>query len=200
VSVIDATDGETLSTPRLLLRRWREDDLDAHHALSGDPEVMRHIGAGVPYTREQSRLSLAAFGAHWERHGFGLLAAVERDGGAPIGMLGVQRAGEPGVGPGDVEIGWRLMRSHWGRGLATEGATAVRDHAFGVLGLARLVAFCRPANGPSIRVAEQLGLTTVATRRCRRGLPMLILALDRAEWAEWAESPPATARSTEAAG
>jgi RimJ/RimL family protein N-acetyltransferase len=196
VSVIDVTDGETLSTPRLLLRRWRADDLDAYHALCGDPEVMRHVGAGVPYTRAQSSISLDGFRAHWQRHGFGLLAAVERDGGALIGMLGVQRAGEPGVGPGDVEIGWRLMRSHWGRGLATEGATAVRDHAFGVLGFARLVAFCRPANRPSIRVAEQLGLTPVATRRCRRGLPLLILALDHAQWLE----RPAAARSPEPAG
>lgn len=183
-AITEATDDETLATPRLLLRRWRADDLDAYAELSGDPEVMRHIGAGVPYTREQSRLSLDAFRNHWERHGFGLRAAVERESGTLIGMLGVQRAGEPGVAAGDVEIGWRLRRSHWGRGLAAEGATAVRDHAFGVLGFLRLVAFCRPANRASIHVAEQLGLAPVETRRCRRGLPMQILALDRASWSE----------------
>lgn len=189
MAVIDVTDGETLVTPRLLLRRWQPEDLDAYAALSGDPEVMRHIGAGVPYTREQSRVSMESFRGHWERYGFGLRAVVDRESGALIGMLGVQRAGEPGVGPGDVEIGWRLQRSHWGRGLAVEGATVVRDHAFGTLGFLRLVAFCRPANHASIHVAERLGMIPTELRRCRRGLPMQILALDRATWATGVTEP-----------
>lgn len=175
-------DDDTIATERLLLRRWRDDDLDAYAALCADPDVMRHIGAGTPYTRAQSRDSLAGFEHHWERYGFGLSAAVERASGELVGMIGVQRAGEPGVRPGDVEIGWRLRRDRWGRGLAVEGAAAIRDHAFGDLRLARLVAFCRPANHASIRVAEQLGFTVLAQRRCRRGLPLVILALDAADW------------------
>ena len=167
-------------TERLLLRPWRDDDADrdAYARLCADPDVMRHIGKGVTRDRQQAAEQLTDFVAHWARHGYGLRAAVERDSGEVIGFVGVARAGEPGVRPGDVEIGWRLMRDRWGRGYATEGARAVRDHAFAQLRLARLVAFVRPANDASIGVMRKLGMRLEKETLCSHGLPMRIYVLD----------------------
>lgn len=169
-----------LLTERLELRPWRDDaaDLEVYAALCADPEVMRHIGAGGPLSREQAAAQLARFAEHWERHGFGLRAAALRDSGEVVGFVGVARAGQPGVHPGDVEIGWRLARRHWGSGYATEGAIAVRDHAFLQLRLARLVAFVRPANTGSIAVMRKIGMDPLKDATCSFGLPMRIFSLD----------------------
>jgi len=171
---------DPLLTERLELRPWRDepDDLDAYAALCADPDVMRFIGDGNVLTRPQAAAQLTRFADHWRRHGFGLRAAVLRDGGEIAGFVGVARAGQPGVRPGDVEIGWRLARAHWGRGLATEGARAVRDHAFEQLRLARLVAFVRPANAGSIAVMRKLGMEPLKDATCSYGRPMRIFALD----------------------
>lgn len=168
-----------LLTERLELRPWQDSptDLDAYLEVSSDPEVMRFVGGGAPVTREQAATQLTRFVEHWSRHGYGLRAAVLRDSGEIVGFVGVVRADEPGVRAGDVEIGWRLARRHWGRGYATEGAIAVRDHAFQRLRLARLVSFIRPANDASLGVARKLGMTPLKDGLCRRGLPMRILAL-----------------------
>lgn len=169
-----------LLTARLELRPWRDEpgDLDAYAALCADPDVMRFIGEGVPLDRAQAAAQLTRFADHWRRHGFGLRAAMLRDSGEIAGFVGVARAGQPGVRPGDVEIGWRLARRHWGRGLATEGAVAVRDHAFAQLRLARLVAFVRPANAGSIAVMGKLGMAPLKNATCSFGQPMRIFALD----------------------
>jgi RimJ/RimL family protein N-acetyltransferase len=169
-----------LVTERLLLRPWRDDDhdLDAYAAISADAEVMRHIGDGRPLRRDQSAAQLTRFVEHWERHGYGLRAIVERESGEVVGFAGVMRAGQPGVRAGDVEIGWRLARDRWGRGYASEGARAVRDHAFSQLRLARLVAFVRPANAASIHVMGKLGMTLEKEALCSYGMPMRIYALD----------------------
>lgn len=175
-----AAPASPLLTERLELRPWRDDaaDLDAYAALCADPEVMRHVGVGLPLSRAQAADQLTRFAAHWERHGFGLRAAVVRETGEVAGFVGVARAGQPGVLPGDVEIGWRLTRAHWGRGYATEGALAVRDHSFLTLRLARLVAFVRPANTASIHVMDKLGMLPLRDATCGFGQPMRIYALD----------------------
>jgi RimJ/RimL family protein N-acetyltransferase len=167
-------------TERLLLRPWRDDehDLDAYARICADAEVMRYIGRGVTLTREQAAEQLAGFVEHWRQHGFGLRAAIERDSEELVGFVGVARAGQPGVRPGDVEIGWRLMQERWGRGYATEGALAVRDHAFRQLRLARLVAFVRPRNSGSINVMGKLGMALEKEALCSYGMPMRIYALD----------------------
>lgn len=172
--------GGALLTARLELRPWRDDDgdLDAYAAICADPLVMRWVGAGLPLTRAQAAAQLARFAEHWERHGYGLRAAVLRDSGEIAGFAGIVRADEPGVRAGDVEIGWRLARRHWGSGYATEAARAVRDQAFAELRLARLVAFVRPANDASIAVARKLGMERLKGGVCRRGLPMEIYALE----------------------
>jgi RimJ/RimL family protein N-acetyltransferase len=162
-------------TERLALRGWRDEDVEPFAALCADPRVMRFIGRGQPQDRAQAEASLAAIRGHWVRHGFGLWAAEEPEGGELAGFIGLARLNDRSAG---VEIGWRLRREAWGRGLATEGARAARDHAFGELGLPRLVALVHPDNAASIRVTEKLGMTFGRTRTNRHGTPERVYRLD----------------------
>jgi RimJ/RimL family protein N-acetyltransferase len=146
-----------LTTPRLVLRQWREDDLAPFAALNADPEVMRHLPAMM--TRAQSD----AFAAHIHetiaRQGWGLWA-VEVRGLAPfIGFVGLGRPGFDAHFTPAVEIGWRLDRRHWGNGYATEAAAAALTFAFEDLNLPEVVSFTAPPNERSVRVMRRLGMT-----------------------------------------
>jgi RimJ/RimL family protein N-acetyltransferase len=120
-----------IETERLLLRDWRASDREPFAALNADPEVMRFIGAAL--TRAQSDELIARIEAHWNDHGYGLWCAAPReDPGACLGFIGLSiPAFLPAVLPA-VEVGWRLARGAWGRGLATGGARAAIGHAFGL--------------------------------------------------------------------
>jgi RimJ/RimL family protein N-acetyltransferase len=147
------------TTERLLLRAWRPSDRAPFAALNADAEVMRHIANGSPMTRAQSDELADAIEAHWERHGFGLwCAALRDDPDTCIGFVGLAIPSFlPAVLPA-VEVGWRLARPVWGRGLATEGARAALAHAFGPLELDSVISVIDPENHRSIRVAEKLGM------------------------------------------
>src|SRR3954470_12806767 len=106
-----------LRTERLLLRQWRDDDLDALAPMYADPEVMRYIRDGSVLSRQQTAEHLARMQAHWQEHGFGLFAAESRETGEVTGWVGLAVPYFlPEVMPA-VEIGWRLGRRFWGRGL-----------------------------------------------------------------------------------
>lgn len=87
-----------IETPRLLVRRWRGDDLDAYARICADPEIMRYV-TGVPQTREQSETQIPRFVRHWEERGFGLWAAYDKATGAFIGFIGLlyQKSGPKGT-------------------------------------------------------------------------------------------------------
>lgn len=143
-------------TPRLTLRHFRPDDAGAMDAVFGDPEVMR-FGDGVR-PPDWVRAWVASWpDEHYPRWGFGAWAVVDNPTSAVIGYCGLTRF--PGrCAPGEAEIGFRIARAHWGRGLATEAARAALDHAFAALRLPRLIALVDPANVKSIRVVEKLGM------------------------------------------
>jgi RimJ/RimL family protein N-acetyltransferase len=159
---------------RLALRGWRDGDVEPFAALCADPLVMRFVGRGEPLDRAQAEASLAGIRGHWIRHGFGLWAAEERASGELAGFVGLALVNDRS---GEVEIGWRLRRTAWGRGLATEGAEEVRDRAFGELGLPRLVALVHPDNAASLRVAEKLGMSRRRERSNRYGRREVVLEL-----------------------
>ena len=144
-----------LTTPRLLLRTFRRDDLPAYASLNADPEVVRYLG-GVPLTREHSDEIAEWAQRCYAEEGLGLLAVERRDDGAFLGMCGLHHQQSY---PDDVEVGWRLAREHWGRGYATEAATAWLDHAFGPLGLPRVISITDPPNVRSLAVMRRLGMT-----------------------------------------
>jgi RimJ/RimL family protein N-acetyltransferase len=147
-----------LSTSRLLLREWREEDVELFVALNEDAEVTRFLRGGNGYTREDSLERFAHMRDHWNERGYGLFATELRSSGSFIGFVGVEDpVFLPEVMPA-VEIGWRLAREVWGRGLATEAATEVVRWSFEDLGLDRLISVIHPDNTASIRVAEKLGM------------------------------------------
>ena len=146
-------------TERLQLRRWRASDREPFAVLNADPEVMRYIGDGRPMTRAGSDALLHAIDAHWAEHGFGLWCAAPRE--TPEMCLGFIGLAVPSFLPAvlpAVEVGWRLARHAWGRGLATEGAIAALEYGFATLGLASVISIIDPANDRSVRVAEKLGM------------------------------------------
>lgn len=166
--------GETvLETERLVLRRWREEDLEPFAAMSADPEVMRHFATG-PLGRARSDALARYADACFEAYGFGL-AAVEERGGSFGGFVGLHRHRRR---PDDVEIGWRLARGTWGHGYATEAARAWVAAAPG-LGLDRLVSFIAPANLASLAVARHLGMTQTS-REVWDGRDVAVHAVDLA--------------------
>jgi RimJ/RimL family protein N-acetyltransferase len=153
------------ATERLLLRPFAPGDAEAFAALNGDPEVMRFIGDGTPLTRAQSDELRTRIAAHWRSHGFGLWCVAER--AAPADCIGFAGLAVPSFLPEvmpAVEVGWRLARGAWGRGLATEAARAALAEAFGPLGLASVISIVAEGNERSARVAGKLGMRRGADR------------------------------------
>jgi len=139
-------------TDRLLLRTWRDDDAEPFAAMNADPRVMTYVGG--PMDRAASDALFGRIRA-WDGHGYGRAAVESRDTGALLGWTGLGT--HPAV-PGEVEIGWRLVSSVWGRGYATEAARAMRDLAFGTYGLDRIVSVAVPDNGASLAVMRKIGM------------------------------------------
>jgi RimJ/RimL family protein N-acetyltransferase len=146
-----------LETPRLRLRRFHRADIDRLVELDSDPEVMRHISYGVPTPRERyEREILPRWLALYDSAPLlGYWAAELRDGGDFIGWFHLR---PDRFDAGEQELGYRLRRSAWGRGYATEGGRALVAHGFERVGAAKITARTLRANGGSRRVMEKCGL------------------------------------------
>jgi RimJ/RimL family protein N-acetyltransferase len=146
-----------LTTERLILRPWREEDRAALARLNADPRVMEYFPDRL--TTAESDAMFDRMVAHWAQHGFGLWA-LELRGGAPcIGFTGLSCPRFSAPFTPCVEIGWRLAAEHWGKGYATEAARASFEHGFGRLGLKEIVSFTAVGNERSRRVMERLGMS-----------------------------------------
>lgn len=145
-----------LRTVRLLLRQWRPADRAPFAALNADPEVMRHFPA--PMSRADSDAFADRVEARIAEQGWGLWAVEVVGGPAFVGFVGLNpvRADLP-FAPG-TEVGWRLARSAWGRGYATEAASAAVGHGFEAVGLTEIVSFTAAVNTPSRAVMRRLGM------------------------------------------
>jgi RimJ/RimL family protein N-acetyltransferase len=152
-----------LETERLLLRRFTESDVGNLHDLDGDPEVMRFINGSRPVPRDVIREeTLPRFLRAYQRfEGFGVWATIERSTGEFVGWFEFYPRKD--VVPEEVELGYRLRRSAWGKGYATEGSRALIRKGFTELGVQRVVAETMAVNLASRRVMEKAGLTYVRT-------------------------------------
>jgi RimJ/RimL family protein N-acetyltransferase len=145
-----------IRTERLLLRQWRESDIEPFAAINADPDVMRYFPA--PYRREESEAAVERYRVHIEEHGWSLWAVEVPGVAACIGCLGLAIPKWEAPFTPAVEIGWRLAKEHWGRGYATEGARAALAYGFDDLGLSEILSFTVPANTASRRVMEKIGM------------------------------------------
>lgn len=154
-----------LKTERLRLRRFTGADAGNLHALDSDPEVMRFLEDGRPKSREavEAETLPKMLRFHERSDRFGYWAAVERSTGASLGWF-VLHPPEVG-GPFEIELGYRLKRSAWGQGYATEGSRVLIREAFAEPGVRRVFAQTMAVNVASRRVMEKAGMTYVRTFR-----------------------------------
>jgi RimJ/RimL family protein N-acetyltransferase len=180
-----------LETDRLLLRRLTAADVDHLVELDGDPEVMRFLTNGRPTPRERiERVTLPRVMSGYEHlRGLGRMAAIERATSAFLGWIGFDPS-DDGRPDDEIELGYRLRRSAWGRGYATEGSRALIDEAFTDFPVRRVYAQTMAVNLASRRVMEKSGLRFVRTFHLTWDDPIpgtehgeVEYALDRAEWA-----------------
>jgi RimJ/RimL family protein N-acetyltransferase len=156
------TDGPELRTDRLILRRWRDEDAAPFAAMNADPEVMEHFPATM--TRTESDAFIRRIEDRFNAHEFGLWALEVVATGEFIGFTGLAevRFEAPPFARSDgppVEVGWRLARSAWGYGYATEAARVTLGYAFGEGGLAEIVSFTSVTNVRSLAVMRRIGMT-----------------------------------------
>ncbi|WKX74228.1 GNAT family N-acetyltransferase [Streptomyces sp. XD-27] len=172
-----------VQTPRLLLRRWRDEDIAPLTAINADPEVMRWIGDGSTRDEEQTRAGVEAMEREWEAEGFGLFAVEIRATGRLAGFTGLSVPHFlPEVLPA-VEVGWRLGRAFWGRGLASEAASAAVRFGFHDRGLEKIVSIAQIGHGASERIMGKLGMRLereLVDPAC--GRPVRVRAITRSEY------------------
>jgi RimJ/RimL family protein N-acetyltransferase len=145
-----------LHTDRLILRPWRESDLPPWAAMNADPQVREYLGGLL--TGEQSAASAARFRAQLDERGFGFWAVEVHSTGEFIGFTGLDQVDE-GMPFAGMEIGWRLARSAWGHGYATEAALASLAFGFETLGLPEIVSVTTATNLRSQAVMRRIGMT-----------------------------------------
>ena len=146
-----------LRTDRLLLRQWRDEDVEPLYAIYTQPEYLEHMPA---LNLDETRAQVERFRLRWADEGFGLWAAEDPETGRLAGRIGLLRHRDWPPGGAPVEVGWALDRAYWGRGLATEGGRATievwREH---LPDEHELISITTPANRRSRAVMERLGLT-----------------------------------------
>lgn len=192
----------SLLGPRLLLRPFGDEDFESFVALNADPEVMHHYPA--PLSRQESQATFDRLRAHFATHGFGLWAVTLIGQNDPLGFVGIMRPSFTAhfTRPEEpcIELGWRLRRSAWGHGYASEGARLSAAHAFDVLGVDEVVALTVPANTRSRAVMERLGMQRNPDDdfdhpRVAEGHPLrrhVLYRLSAARWRQLAGQRPAS--------
>jgi ribosomal-protein-alanine N-acetyltransferase len=166
-----------ITTDRLQLRQWQADDVDRYTELLSLPDVTRFM---LPMPRVRIEALAADYLRQWDEQGLGPFAAVDLMSGAWIGQIGLSTLAD---WPDDdnVELGYELHPAWWGRGLATEGGRAALDFGFRSVGLTRIISTTNPANLPSVRVMQKLGLTPRG-QRLYHGHQTVWYAIDRLDW------------------
>jgi RimJ/RimL family protein N-acetyltransferase len=143
-----------------VLRRLRPEDAATLRRWHADPRYMEHLGGEPTDDPADTDTAIVRWHAHWDEHGFGLLAVEHRETAALVGRGGPQFHR---VWRHDPEVGWAVDPEWWGRGIATEMGAAFVAWAFGDLGFRRVVSITTRANVASLRVMEKLGFTPLTT-------------------------------------
>lgn len=149
-----------LTTARMRLVPFQDDHLDGLNEMNADPDVMRFLSG--PETREQTMAVIARVKSRWSELGYSWWSFIEHSTGELVGAGAIQNlrrvsAPEPDL-TCPLEIGWRLKRSRWGQGLASEAAQAMAGFAFDTLRADELYAVCHPDNLASAKVMQRLGM------------------------------------------
>jgi RimJ/RimL family protein N-acetyltransferase len=144
------------TSSRLGFRNWEASDVHAFARLNADPEVMRYFPATL--TREASKTFMKRLQGHFRETGYTYYATELLDSRELIGFIGLLQQDYVAPFTPATDIGWRLLREHWGQGYAAEGAKRCLHHAFDALGLNRVVSVCPKVNSPSELVMRKVGM------------------------------------------
>ena len=147
----------TIETSRLLLRPWRDEDIESWVAMNADPRVMEYFVN--PYDRAQSESSASTMRTSLERDGYGFWVVEVKDSISFAGVIALVDVPFEAHFTPAREIGWRLIYDAWGEGYATEGAKAALDFAFTTLRWEEIVSMTSVLNLRSRRVMERIGMT-----------------------------------------
>ncbi|MFF4834903.1 GNAT family N-acetyltransferase [Streptomyces sp. NPDC001315] len=172
-----------IRTPRLVLRRWLDDDLVPLSEIQADPAVMRWIGDGAPRSLEDTAEDIEAWEEEWDEEGFGIFAVELLGSGELAGAVGLYVADAPADIAGQVAIGWRLGRAFWGQGYASEAAHAALEFALQDRGIDRVTALCRTGDTASANVLGKLGLQAEGTvQHPVHGYDLRVYGIDLTEY------------------
>lgn len=160
-------------TTRLVLREMIPADAGEAFALNADPEVVRYTGDGPFASVEEARAFLTHY-PDYRVHGMGRWAVLRKADGKWLGWCGLKRHSN-----GDVDLGYRLLREHWGQGYATEAGKACLEVGFGHFALETIIGRVARENIASIRVLEKLGMSYWKTDVCAHDPEALVYRIDR---------------------
>lgn len=162
-------------TPRLALREMSLADVSFVAEMLGDPEVMRFYAPCD--SRDQSEAWVLRQLDRYASFGYGLWLVVEKARWQPVGQVGLLPARVEGID--DPDIAYMIHRDYWRRGIGFEAAEGVRDYAFDVLDVPRVVSFIRPENAPSRGLAEKLGMQCQPSTVQHAGYEHLLYAAEQ---------------------
>lgn len=183
-----------LETERLLLRAPRPDDLDAMFELHADPVANRFSPSGMLSTRGEADILLQLWLEHWQRHGHGPWAIALREvPGEVIGFGGLLWRSLGSLGGGEsLQLYFRFAPQHWGQGLASEMSQRALAQAFDALGAAKVLAVVLPANMPSRKTLERIGMLLKGSLADVPGQPAnLVYEITAERFGELPKTPPA---------
>jgi len=150
-----------LETPRFYLRKFLLSDAPLFFLLNEDDEVIQYTG-DPPFESEAEALIFLQNYDPYTTFGMGRWAVIDRETGEYMGWCGLKFHPETE----EVDVGYRLFRKHWGKGIATETAVACIRYGFEYLGLQRIIARVHPDNSASVRVLEKCGMKRIGTTFC----------------------------------
>jgi RimJ/RimL family protein N-acetyltransferase len=177
------------ATRRLTLRTWKDADRAPFAAMNSDPEVMRYFPA--LWSGEMSNTAIDIWMSQFEQQGWSNWAVELTATGEFIGFIGLSIPRRQLPFSPCVEVGWRLAKTRWHNGYATEGARGALAVGFGKLHLHEIVSFTTLTNQPSRAVMERIGMRNAhsdfehpAVPEGHALRPHCLYKLSRAQWAE----------------
>ncbi|HPF11145.1 MAG TPA: GNAT family N-acetyltransferase [Flavobacteriaceae bacterium] len=149
------------TSERLGFRNWTQNDLPEFANLNADAAVMEHFPN--PLSQEETAAFIDRLQQHYATHGYNYFAVEVLKSGEWIGFIGLAYQDYPSPYTPAVDIGWRLKKSAWGNGYATEGAHKCLEYAFGKLQLKEVISTCTLQNARSEKVMQKIGMQRLGT-------------------------------------
>ena len=148
-----------LKSERLGFRNWTETDLTEFAKINADLEVMEYFPK--PLTEKETAEFIDRLKKHYTKNGFNYFATEILDSGELIGFIGLAFQDYKTDFTPAVDIGWRLKKSAWGKGFATEGAKKCLEFAFNELNLEKIISTCTEKNSKSENVMKKIGMVKI---------------------------------------